>query len=246
MSVTIQCEKEFTLTVQDALPLPVEYWKLDEVAGNRVGQRTGMLLVEDFAPPVGSAPGKIGLAARFINSAFPYTELGSSPFFNTVIKDQGIGWTIAGWANVTDVFQKPIGLFFYDAGFNVKGFVSLDNQGPGFRARAIGEDDNGILFTAIAPDIPTPGTFYFFRIWFNPGLGIVQCQINDGNVGASIGGLIFPARDYGSLQMTPDSSFNPGLIMLVDEFGIWMPPLTDAQATLLYNAAAGKTCCPFT
>ena len=189
----VEGDKAIAAKAFEALPLPQEYWKLEEAAGSgRVGQQTGLILSEyPGSGSVANAPGKIGNAASFINAPnVPALATDLVP----VLSDHGIGWTVAGWALAWDSFQTPFDLTFHDSSFADKGKVFITHSGGAFRLEVIGTDDNGTLFSAIAPDALTPGVFYFFRVWFDPLDAKVKVQVNNGTIAESGIALFFPSN----------------------------------------------------
>jgi len=242
------CQKQFTLEVTTGLPEPIEYWDFEENNISRVGQVLGIELVQQFAVLVPAGLGKIANAAKLTNSAFPYTSLSTdSPFEKTELRNRGTGFTVAGWANLTDALQWPVAINFWNPALVSQGSFIIDINGGANRVRITGTDAASVGFTVTQAEAigPTSGTWFFFRAWFDPSDNKMKLQINNGLISVSATALSFPASDSGSLFIAPDFSFNPGLEMMVDEMGIWMPHLSDTQAEELYNSGAGKTCCPF-
>jgi len=242
-----RCTNEFTLSVVPPVPDPIEYWTMDESSGNRVGEIAGVLLIPQFGVPVLGVTGKVADAAEFINSAFPYTSLSTDfPFERTELANLGTGFTVCGWAQLTDAFQLPFEIGFYDSLLNQMGVAHISMNGGANHIQASGVDAASNAWTLTQTDTaPTPGDWFFFRFWFDAASTTVKLQINNGLIEESAPGLDYSAQPRGSISIFPDSSFNPGLIMLVDELGIWMPPLTDDEADFVYNSGLGRHCCPF-
>ncbi len=249
MSVSIQCEKEFTLSVVAGLPTPIEYWKFEESAGNpRVGQVQGVNLIEEFGP-ITNTIGKIGNAIHFVGNNFPPQFLDNSPANEPKLRNLGTGFSICGWFKI-DAFLVGsvfIDLTFYDISTISQGevFGQYSTVAGQIRASFGGTDAVGNNFT-ISGNGPvlTLATWHFFRLWFDPSTGTINLSIDEGtDFTSDLAGLSFPASHGGYIDIDAN---NTGDNFDLDEMGLFMPQLTTGQGLLLYNAGAGKTCCPFT
>jgi hypothetical protein len=251
MSVSIQCEKEFTLTVQEGIPTPNAYWTMDEAVGDRIDQIHGLPLatIQGIVPAV---PGKINNAAQMtaLGAGFPFMVINASDTDLIPLAYVGTGFTICGWVNGGGIGSGSgsiCHLFFQDILDNDIGDINLKFagfSGPGTQSISfIGHDDGGLFFSG---NIDAPqGAWWFYRLWFDPFLGTIQLQINNtGGIALSGPGRSFSLSHHGIISMSNQNAFP--FVTELDELGIWLKVLTDNQVTLLYNAGAGKTCCPFT
>jgi len=226
-----------------SFPTPIEYWKFDESGGNRVGQIQGLLLVPQFGQAVPGVVGKINNAAKLTNKSFPNPTLSTdSPFYRPELKNLGTGFSICGWANITDGNQTIVFLGFYDSSDNTLGYVFIDASAGSFQTTVSGSDYNNVSFTVHQTDSPPPpGTWFFYRVWYDILSSRIKIQVNNGTIAQSAATLSFSSSPKGYISISSDSFAGAGSFMLVDEMGLWMPALTDDQATFLYNSGAGRT-----
>lgn len=236
--MSVSCTKDFQITVDDPISEPSAYWKLDEASGSARNDSIGTNhLTEDLAP-VPSATGKIGDAASFVSGSGNYladeTPVGLTWTYAT-------GITAAGWLNYETFDMNNEGVPFEVSRFS--GFLrylfrffhlQFDN-GLRFEVNLFGSA-TAFIDVPIA-DIPV-GSFFFFRFWVDPADNKLKARINEGTLLISAVTLTpATAGAATAVRMQPEINTN----LLVDEVGLWMKVLTDAEGASLYNGGAGRT-----
>lgn len=222
------CEKSFTLSISTT---PISYWKFDDAANSTRVDTVGGANLTDDNSNVGSVAGLIANAAHFQLSAIDALEtvpnVAAQYFFST-------GWTFAGWINV-DVLDDG-DVFTLDNGALLE--ISLFSPGQiRFAYRPT------VISPFVSLFIPlTTGAWHFLRCWLDPADMKMKAQIDLGAISETV------AQAAPTVSLSAYIAFGPQFDceFSMDESGFFGEALSDGAATNIYNAGAGKTCCPFT
>lgn len=213
-----------------------------------------------FAPPypMQSQAGFRGNALTFVdtsgNAAF------SSQNLEPKLKLTGSGWSLFFWFNVVRwADDPPFGTGWstpptldlkWGPGEVFIQFDPLDNGTGPNKITIDVTDDNFNDYLTTLPISPTVGSWTFFHIFFDPVLTQVGYQLNNGaKVLDPTAGVVFAPNTHGFLELLQSwSDLNSAQVSLqIDELGLKLSGmLTPAEVTSLYNAGAGRTCCPIT
>lgn len=211
-----------------------------------------------FAPPypMQSTPGLKGNALTFVdtgaNAGFASQNL------EPKLKLTGSGWSLFFWFNVVHwADDPPFGTGWsrpptldlkWGPGEVFIQFDPLDNGTGPNKITIDVTDDNFNDYLTTLPISPTVGAWTFFHIFFDPVLTQVGYQLNNGaKVLDPTAGVVFAPNATGFLDLFQSwGSLSSSQVSLqIDELGLKLSGmLTPAEATSLYNAGAGRTCCP--
>lgn len=230
-----ECLKTFSLNVATPIPTPQAYWKLDELAGDRVDSVNGIHLPVIGNPP-SSVVGKIGNAMNFFGAV--NFNGGVSTFLPTPLLGWGgAGVTMCGWFK--PVVSANIDTFicnWSNSGPNPNGLNLRWNPG-GFRIITTGSGIINTFNTGVAAAL---GAWNFYRIWHDPADNLSRLQIDNGTITPNVVPIAYaPASVNGSFDMRA-STVAP-LDVSMDETGIWQSVLSNAAVTSLYNSGNGVT-----
>lgn len=225
-------------TLDDGL---TAYWKLDEASGTRVDSgANGQDLTDNNS--TGSATGKINLGGDFEFASLNYLSHADSA---TLSLGADTDFTFSCWVNLESkpAFSGGIICKNGDAGDAAEYLLRWD-AGDSF-IFAVGTGSANQLVAASTLGAPSLATWYFIVCWHDSTANTVNIQVNNGTAdnAAWSGGTV----DGGNEYRIGAYSFNPGFAFdgIIDEVGFWKRVLTADERTELYNAGAGKTCCPF-
>lgn len=226
----LTCSRALSIGV--ATLTPWEWWKMDEVSGNRIGSILGTVMTP-AAGAVGSNTGKINLAA-VLTGGFNDLETTNDP----TLAYQGNGLDFFGWVRM-DAFN-PFGwlLMNYVETANNNGielYFTFDNFPFATGIHCIVEGDDNVSQTISIPFTFVAGDWIFWRVFYDPVTTRWGLQINDGAITLS-GVEPWSAKADGIVVF---GGF--GVTVRIDETGLFMSKLTEAEASQIYNSGAGMT-----
>lgn len=233
------CTKEYTLTIDQAAINPDLYWTFDEAASPRVDKVHGVnLTVPVFWFDVDAAPALfsnglifdgIPAGAQITSAAVPYVTA-------------GIGWSMWFWFRVNSWIVESPQIEIFTPLAPARMLANVQLNAPLQRVIVTVQDNNLVNFVP-ANFNPTLGTWYFLHVVFDPAVGLVGYQINNGPiVYDATPGAIFAAGGLNSTFFCRCSGPDAGQSIQIDECGIKLSAnLTAADATYLYNGGAGRT-----
>ncbi len=211
------------------------YWKLDETSGTRVdSEPTGSAQNLTDNGTVTSNTGIIGNAGQFTAANNEYLSHADSADLSV----GNIDFTLAAWVYMD---TKPSETYIVSKGASEYYLRYLGGGTDRFQFVVEG----GFTVSANNLGSPSTSTWYFIVAWHdsvNDQLGI---SVNDGTPNTV---------SYSSGVTDTTDVFNIGTVLnltsvdwngRIDEVGFWKKVLSAAERTELYNAGAGKTCCPF-
>ncbi len=249
-------------------PSPITaYWEMEEASGSdRVDIINGIHLIytgggSDTSTQAGT--GKIGHGLELCNVAQGSADFDTSA--QALLGTQGRGFSVFGWFNMVasgnagGAFSTGLFVTFYSANGSGSGTVGkanleIGNIGGGAQPpvqfqindNVTNSDDNGHGLS------PTPGTFYFFHLFFDPSYqgGSLGLSINAGTPvfltqfdpnfslgGGAFNGFVLNASAYGELEL---KGSNPTDVIW-DEIGFCpVRALRATEASYLYNSGAGR------
>ncbi len=212
----------------------ISYWKLDEASGTRVdSEPTGT--PQDLADngSTVSTTGKINSAGQFTAASNQF--LNRSDSADLSVGD--IDFTLACWVYLD---TKPSEEYIVSKG---TGEYYIRYKGSTDRFEATFE--GSVVATANTLGSPSTATWYLVIAWHDSVNNLVGISVNAGTAdttswssGVSDGTSVF---NIGTVINNTSFDFDGR----IDEVGFWKKVLTGAERTELYNAGAGKTCCPF-
>lgn len=212
----------------------ISYWKLDEASGTRVdSEPTGTAQNLTDNGTVTSNPGKIGDAGQFTAANNEYLSRADSADLST----GNIDFTIAAWVYMDSKPAECYVMGKYSSEYYLRYNTSADDR---FRF-VIG----GCVAVANNFGSPSTATWYLIIAWHDSVNDLCGISVNDGtaNTTSDAGGTTdgTAAFNIGTILNNGSIDWNGR----IDEVGFWKKVLTAGERTELYNAGAGKTCCPF-
>jgi len=218
----------------------VAYWKMDEASGTRADDQGSNDLTDNNT--VTSNTGKIGNAGQFTAANSEYLSLAD----NADLSTGDIDFTFAMW-----VYGDTLA-----SGADFRGIISkwegsnqeyiLQNNGVTSRLIwSVGSSgSNRTDLTASSFGAPSTSTWYFIVCGHDAANDQIFISVNDGTVDTAShsGGVFNGASAFEIGHHQQGFQYWDGR---VDEVGFWKKKLSAAEITELYNAGAGKTCCPF-
>jgi hypothetical protein len=242
---SISCTCDLSITINSTQP--AEWWKLDAPGpGNRVGSIAGVVL-EEALDPVGSAAGKINLGANLVSGG------GGNILFVSAgvpaIAYTGNGFDAFGWINPLAFSSAPFDEFtgcgWQDTDLSQYKFQVLCEPWFGGHPGVVGPPmmkfnvhGDGLSENIYYPIVFVPGTWIFWRVFYDPSTSRFGVQVNNGAIMLSSPQAFSPFTNGGWVIFdvsTPGSSF------VFDETGLFLVRLSDAQASAIYNSGLGKT-----
>lgn len=216
----------------------IAFWKMDETSGTRVdSEPTGTPQDLTDNNTVASATGKIVNAGRYVSANSESLTRANSADLST----GDIDFTISAWVVVT-------------TSTNVQRIIlSKTESGPGdeYALYMVSSGNfaffiaNGASYRIVTNNTSiVVGNYYHVVCWHNAAGDTVNIRVNDSttatqSTGGTIpdsGGATFQIGSYRATQYWNGD---------IDEVGFWKKVLSASEITELYNAGAGKTCCPF-
>lgn len=233
----MSCSKDFHIEITSGLS-PNLWWPLNEAADPRVDSIQGATLSSINATVIGSGPGKVDnasqhSAANIFDPAALYSG-NIAPLAYT-----GTGFDAFGWVKFVTIgtqlcqvnYQKPSSQNIFSLQFQ-----PASNQ---VELLCVGDALNDDL---LYPQVITAGTWYFWRVYYDPVSQKFGMQIGDSvTLGATLESIAIPfsALASGSLALTV--ALSPGDACMFDETGFFFQKLTDAQAVTVWDAGVGRT-----
>lgn len=227
----------------------VAYWKLDEASGARADSNSTNTLTDNNT--VTSDTGKISNAGKFaaLNSELLSIADNTNFFFTSA-------FSFSCWVYSDDVsIQRSIAgkwTFQTDGGWQFgTDFTTSTNMQ--IVLATVPDDNGGGCWMTYASGIVDAATWYHFVIVFDGTLSGDANRLKLYKNGSSMTQSVF-AGAVPSTLLNDTADFNLGkwggslnqyFNGRIDEVGLWNRALTSAEVTELYNATAGKTCCPF-
>lgn len=231
------CTKDLSITVTGPVLSPTVWWPLDE-AGN-VSRFDSIAGVELFVAqdPVTSAAGKVSLASQHV----PLSPLGAGELLTNAepaLAYQGAGFDAFGWINPVTV--TGYGTVLYTNGFTGDDIFSVNMEPATGFIRIFVQGDGLNNETILLPFPYTPGTWVFWRVFFDATTQKFGVQLNNGAITNSAFRPL-AASTFGALMLNAPGA--PGLgNYLFDETGLFLSGhLSDADASTIYNSGLGRT-----
>ena len=225
------CEKEFTLVAAAGTPTALSYWTFDTYAGVNVVDSTG-----NGHSLTGGGPGFTlavpGIVANGIEILGNFDILA----INVGVSNPAVdGFTFCGWCKTVQLDDPGGGVVIE---YLAHQFVLTWDSGGG-----------GLLseYTVGVPEAPydsmaypQDGQWHFVRFWLDPVTTRLNLQIDMGAVLSTV--PLTVTADVGpSTVRLSGTAVILGTNRAFDEVGVWKRVLSNAEATALYNAGAGRT-----
>lgn len=257
MSTT--CSKSYTIKINPQAAGPNAWWKMDELAGDRIDSIAGIHLVPTGT--VNNVPGRINLGVQLTanyNSGPPFfltlPSLIDSGVINTITYAQGNDISFACWIEYNTLTNSNVNPNFYYLGFEVDGVTqafsisisAVDNVLPGptqnYSISLI--DSNTTLNYQFDAKIPrTTGVWHLIVGVYRSATGELSASF-DGSPLAVATGTPDVLSGAAKLQIGLTNSIiaNPLRLISWDECGIWTSyALTNTDVASLWNGGLGKT-----
>jgi hypothetical protein len=221
------CLQSYSIVVNAPTINPIEWWKMDEAdAVDPVGEVAGTVL-QKLSGSILQVPGLINFAQSYDTPAIVSPQLVSG--LDALFACDG-GWMeMTAWINTDGGCHLIVGF----QGFG-EFFYALADIGLGTIQAVMA------LNTVSIPWVPVG--WMFVRIIWDNTTNQVGVQLNNGAVSWSAAGVPPQVTATGFVVLRPRN----GTFCWIDEVGIYRQQLTAAEVTTIYNAGAGKTCCPIT
>lgn len=240
--MSVNCTKDFQITVATSIPEPFAYWKMEEATN---ATREDAIADNDLLvniTPVTQIAGKVGNAAECSAGANSQLRL----LNDTDFVYAGEGFTVCCWVYLSTYDGFPNIFYAFEIQFESGGGAPLGlyqlslpgDAGPG----PVGDVPYIISWYHDGVDlIDTTEKFafaqwHFCRAWYDPSDLKIHLQINNGTKYESAAFAAQPAAARADIRITRSSQTGR-----IDELGYWKQVLSDAAATALYNGGVGRT-----
>lgn len=206
-----------------------EYWRLDEESGNRVGAIHGLEFTE-FGGTIGSAAGKLGLAADLEASSSQYLRTPDSALLNSTARRSIAFWTRPESLATTVMMRKS-------SNTGANGFLMTCTAAGAVTFTIVG--GNGSTSSGVLQ----VGVWTHYAVVFDGGgannAERLRVFVNGAEVTPSYGGTV-PATiptNTAEYYLAYTSQFYDGLF---DELLYLGETLSPAEIAWLYNDGAGR------
>lgn len=204
------------------------YWKMDEAGSvNRLdASGNGHTLAVN---------GTVNAVAGKINNGAEFNGIGANFLSNNDGVFSGAApFTIFGWLSTGVAAANVVAIGHYNPGL-LQGWEILQTAADRFAFRTDGNPD--LVHT-------TPVTIGpFFLVIVTVAVGTATIRVNNGaDVSAALGAFANPAVTFRVGGNNAGGSWGG----VIDEVGVYNRVLSSAEKDALWNAGAGKSCCPFT
>lgn len=231
----------------------VAYWKLDETSGTRAdSEPTGTAQDLTDNNTVTSNTGKIGNAGQFTAANIEYLSRADSADLSVGDIDFSVSmWVYMDTLPAVSGTRRFVAHYSY-GNSNASWGVDCGNTGGTIRFRAYASS-NGIVATTLTANTfgtPSATTWYHLIFVHDASTDLIWLYINNG-AGESLThtGGCFNSTAAFTLGTLLSSGAPEGATLVmngrIDEVGLWKKVLSSGERAELYNAGAGKTCCPF-
>lgn len=214
----------------------ISFWTLDEASGTRADSLGNITLADNNT--VGSAPGKIDIAAAFVaasNEALSHVDDAPSSTGN-------IDFTFAGWFSLATVPGADSFLISkWVPGTNNREYAIYYNSVVSRMSFGVSSDGTLPAFGGVNDTTAlTLNTWYYLVAWHDATANTLNIQMNNGTVNSSswsagvfdsVSPFVMGSREVGQLPWNG----------LSDEWGFWKRVLTADERTWLYNSGSGCT-----
>lgn len=237
-SGTAYCDKDLQITITGTPPpAAFVYWKLDELAGDRIDSEWGVHLV-----PSGAVSADTGLISNAVHfgpaSPLPHSDQLITPL-EPVLDYGGTDITFTAWfkfvaaptqADIMVIAEYSTGNFKMDALYDFGGSQVVLNGLDGINSDSV-----------TVPLVPVPGKWYMVTAVYNNTTKHISLSLDNGT--PVVGVIVFTPASTGNGSAAigrvalADNGNND---WLVDEFGIWQQLLTTDQLAYLYNGGSGN------
>jgi hypothetical protein len=211
----------------------VSYWKLDEASGTRADSVGSASLTD--ANGIGSGSGLIGNAATFSGTTTPLLSSSSD-----TLQTGGSSFELAFWVKVTSTTGDAGMVCKGDSLGSVMEYLCYLSAGkPSFMIKTSGA---AFPLAQIASAISI-NTWHFVNAYFDSGINELGIAVDGGSFTTQAAAA--PTANTARVFTIGSMSDTSVLLGTIDEVGFWKGRvLTTAERAALYNAGAGKTCCP--
>lgn len=245
-----QCSKALSLTIESASVMPLNWWKFEEAAGDRIDSLAGVAMA-----PFGGVSQNAGLIlfGMGVDPAAAFTVAGvtSSAGGLAGLRYQGNGIEVIGWVRI----DSQVGT---DGVIDIRYETDTDPGFPGtlvtmmrivysaaignFQLQAQTGNPPGFAIINSTGPAPAVGDWSMFRMYFDPVTGKFGLQINNGTIDESVLSYTLAACTIGRLTVAASWN-NPGeeIVVTYDETGIFQPNLDAAGVDYVFNGGAGRT-----
>jgi hypothetical protein len=209
----------------------ISYWRLDESSGTRDDAHGANDLTDNNT--VGSASGKIGLAADFNASASEYLSHAD----NADLSFADDAFTFTGWFNIDSASTRSVVAKWGSDGAAETCEYALRTLSGGTLNWRVG-NGSGNVSVSHSATLAT-GQWYFFAAYHDPAANQIGLSLDGGTAQtASITGGILDGAASFAVGRTGDfaGQYWDGLI---DEVGLWGRVLSASEITELYASGAG-------
>lgn len=226
-------------TLNDGL---IAHWSLEEPTGTRVdSEPTGTAQNLTDNNTVGTVGGIEGNAALFVSA-------NSESLSHVDSADLSVGnidFAVAAWLKFTDILTSQSIVSHYQASGEQRAWDMRYNSTSGKLNWVVSSDGTAVTTLEMTTfGTPATNTWIFFYAQHDAATDTIYGSVNDTSTGST-------AHTTGVLNSTADFTVgaNSGgtryFYGAIDEVSFWKRILTSAEITELYNAGAGKFCCPY-
>lgn len=214
----------------------VSWWALEETSGNRADSHGSNTLTD--VNTVGSAAGKVGIAADFETSATE--ELKAADNSDLSIGGNG-PMTIGAWVYAESMADdRGVMGKWSAAGPGSEYVLAAYNAGFVFAAR--NSSDTQVTIFESTVGAPATATWYFVVAWYDPADGKLRIQVNNQIASVSASALSGGIRDGSqTFRLGGYNLSSPRWDGLIDEAFLSKRVYTADEREWLYNSGSGRS-----
>jgi len=214
------------------------YYALDEASGDALDSYGFAEHLTETSGTIAATTGKVAGCRDF--------ELGDTEYFTgaSSLRNhfEDLDWTIAAWVNLESIATSQYLVSKWNTTGNQRSYGLIYNTGTtNFEVLASSAGTSATTTTLPASTFGTPstGVWYFIVARYDATGDQLAISVNAGTVDtASHSGGVFDSTAAFRLGARGDGTLN--LDGLLDEVGIWLRRLSDAEVTELYNSGSGR------
>lgn len=214
-----------------AFPEPWAYWKMDETGGTRADSISDHDLVESALLIPSYASGVISNAIKM--EVIDFETAGLTCTANTPSMTE---WSFVTWFNFPNATwgYSGVALRFGDLSVYLNSWGETYGEGFNINVGGISGWEFG-SYDYYWGDASKCNSWHMLSIYYD---GSTHIEIDGVELGSISGTAIITSAETVSVDIW---NVADGVVVLIDEWGIWTQALTAGQQSYLYNSGAGKT-----
>ena len=229
------CSKAFDLQIVAAVGL-LAYWTFDDYdIDNLILDSTTNDFDITYATVDGVIePGKVGNCFRPGNGTSLPVNTGNFALLNNA---GATGFTMCGWVKLNPADNAGAGQIRSVRWSAPTSFMELEFLNGDMILNA---DGDAFEFEQITYPYPQDGGWHFYRVWYDPADQKARLQIDNGLIIDTVA-LTMAGGTGNQITFAGNAIFSGSTERSLDESGLWIRVLSDAEAASLWNGGLGTT-----